>query len=145
MNFNYKVKIGCFYTGCSKRPPSDNFLSKFFQKIFLQNNSLGVFLCKKIDCAHRKTLKTSPRPWNIKFSYFFSRNSYLKIRKLDISWTGRRFQGFSMRTIDLSHKNTPKKSFWGNFWKIFAKKWPNGDFLEHPVLVFIWLFSIIFF
>ena len=34
-----------------------------------------------------------------------------KIQKYYISWSGRRFQDFSMRAIDFSHKNTPNESF----------------------------------
>jgi hypothetical protein len=50
----------------------------------------------------------------------------------------RRFQDFSMRAIDFSHKNTSNESFWRK--KFFEKFSPKNDqmavFLEHLVSLF---------
>ena len=80
-----------------------------------------------------KTLENAFQTMKYPIFILSSRNSYRKIRKSYISWSGRRtmrVQGFSMRAIDFSHKITPNESFWR---KIFAKKLPDGGFLENPL------------
>jgi hypothetical protein len=64
---------------------------------------------------------------------------------MDISWSARHFQVFSMRTIDFSHENTPE-SFWRkNFLEQFS---PKNDqmavFLEHPVVSKFKIFPIVY-
>jgi ribosomal protein L34E len=48
-----------------KKTPSGNFWRKFFKKFFPPKWLIRGIFMREVDCAHRKTLKTPPRPWNI--------------------------------------------------------------------------------
>jgi hypothetical protein len=119
-------------TGYSKKPPFGHFLAKFFSPKWLIR---GIFM-RKIDCAHQKTLKTPPRPWNIQFSYFQVEIPTEKYEGWILPELGGSFKGFQC-IQSISRIKLPIMSHFGkkNFWKIFAKKWRNGGFLEHPVLI----------